>query len=48
MGEVEGEDAVMGLKEGGVDSEVGGGATEGLDIDAPLLQGGKEVVSEGS
>lgn len=41
-GEVEAHDAVVGLEDGGVGGEVGGGAGVGLDVDAPA--GGVEAV----
>lgn len=41
-GEVEAHDAVVGLEDGGVGGEVGGGAGVGLDVDAP--GGGVEAV----
>jgi len=37
VGKVKSHDAVVGLEQGSIDSHVGGGAREDLDVDAPLL-----------
>jgi hypothetical protein len=39
MGQVQAHDAVVGLQQRGVHGKVGGGAAQGLHVDAPLLGG---------